>query len=81
VAACRRHGLDAHLYDARQVPRQPRRVRRRASVVGFEHFCLPDDYLAGWQEEIYPGVFARIASVPPDDDRFYVQTMVWGPPT
>ena len=80
VAACRRHGLDVHLYDAREVTRDSfGPFDAVASVGGFEHFCSPDDYLAGRQEEIYRGVFAGIASVLPDDGRFYVQTMVWGP--
>src|SRR5437660_2839143 len=80
VAACRRHGLDVHLYDARHLTRDSfGAFDAVASVGGFEHFCSPDDYLAGRQDEIYRGVFARIASVLPDDGRFYIQTMVWGP--
>jgi cyclopropane-fatty-acyl-phospholipid synthase len=80
VAACRRHGLDVYLYDARQVTRDTfGAFDAVASVGGFEHFCSPDDYLAGRQEEIYRGMFARIASVLPDDGRFYMQTMVFGP--
>ena len=80
VAACRRHGLDVHLYDARRVNRDTfGPFDAVASVGGFEHFCSPDEYLAGRQGEIYRGVFAGIASVLPDDGRFYVQTMVWGP--
>ena len=80
VAACRRHGLDVHLYDARQVTRDTfGPFDAVASVGGFEHFCSPDEYLAGRQEEIYREVFARIATVLPDNGRFYLQTMVWGP--
>jgi cyclopropane-fatty-acyl-phospholipid synthase len=68
VAACRRHGLDVHLHDARQVTRDSfGRFAAVASVAGFEHFCSPDDYLAGRQEEIYRAVFAGIASELPDD--------------
>ena len=80
VAACRRHGLDVHLYDVRQVTRDSfGSFDAVACVGGFEHFCSPDEYLAGRQEEIYRSVFARIASVLPDDGRFYMQSMVWGP--
>ena len=80
AAACRQHGLDVHLYDARQVTRDSfGAFDAVASVGGFEHFCSPDDYLAGRQEEIYRGMFARIASVLPADGRFYMQTMVFGP--
>ncbi len=80
VAACRRHGLDVHLYDAREVTRDSfGGFDAVSSVGGFEHFCSPDDYLAGRQEGIYGAVFARIASLLPEGGRFYVQTMVWGP--
>ena len=80
VAACRRHGLDVHLYDARQVTGDNfGAFDAVACVGGFEHFCSPDDYLGGHQEQIYRDAFARIASVLPDDGRFYMQSMVWGP--
>jgi cyclopropane-fatty-acyl-phospholipid synthase len=66
VAACRRHGLDVHLYDAREVTRDSfGAFDAVASVGGFEHFCSPDDYLAGRQEEIYRAMLARIASLLP----------------
>ena len=79
VAACRRHGLDVHLYDARKVTRDSfGSFDAVASLGAFEHFCSPDDYRAGRQEEIYRGLFARIASVLPDKGRFYLQTMVFG---
>jgi cyclopropane-fatty-acyl-phospholipid synthase len=80
VAACRRHGLDVHLYDARQVSRDSFGPFDAAACVGgFEHFCSPDDYLAGHQEAVYREVFANIAGVLPDKGRFYMQSMVWGP--
>jgi len=79
VAACRRHGLDVHLYDARKVTRESFGVFDAvASVGGFEHFCSPEEYRAGRQEEVYRGFFGRVATLLPDDGRFYVQTMVWG---
>jgi cyclopropane-fatty-acyl-phospholipid synthase len=80
LAACRRHGLDVHLYDARRVTRErfgP--FDAVASLDAFEHFCSPDDYLGGRQEKLYMGIFARIASVLPDGGRFYLQTSVYGP--
>jgi cyclopropane-fatty-acyl-phospholipid synthase len=80
VAACRRHRLDVHLCDARQVTRDSfGAFDAVASVGGFEHFCSSDEYVAGRQEEIYRAMFARIASVLPDHGRFYMQTMVFGP--
>src|SRR5205085_1887938 len=78
-AACRRHGLDVHLYDAREVTRErfgP--FDAVASLCAFEHFCSPDDYRAGRQEEIYRRLFEHVAGVLPDNGRFYLQTMVFG---
>jgi cyclopropane-fatty-acyl-phospholipid synthase len=79
LAACRRHGLDVHLLDAREVTRQ--RVGAFdavASLGAFEHFCSAEDFEAGRQDEIYRDLFARVASVLPDTGRFYLQTMVFG---
>src|SRR4051812_12170982 len=79
VAACRRHGLDVHLYDARQVTRDSfGAFDAVASLGAFEHFCSPDDYRAGCQEEVYRDLFARTASLLPDKGRLYLQTMVYG---
>jgi cyclopropane-fatty-acyl-phospholipid synthase len=78
-AACRRHGLDVHLQDARQVNRDTfGPFDAVASLGAFEHFCSPEEHLAGRQEEIYRGIFERVASVLPERGRFYLQTMVFG---
>jgi cyclopropane-fatty-acyl-phospholipid synthase len=78
-AACRRHGLDVHLYDARVLDGGSfGQFDSVASLGAFEHFCSPEDHRAGRQEEIYRGIFARIASVLPERGRFYLQTMVFG---
>jgi len=79
LAACRRHGLDAHLFDARLVTRQSfGPFDAVASLGAFEHFCSPEEYRAGKQDEIYRELFASVASVLPDEGRFYLQTMVFG---
>jgi cyclopropane-fatty-acyl-phospholipid synthase len=79
VAACRRHGLDVHLYDARQVTRESFGPFDAVMSLGaFEHFCSPEDYEAGRQEDIYRTLFARIAQLLPENGRFYLQTMVFG---
>ena len=79
AAACRRHDLNVQLLDARRVSRESfGRFDAVASLGAFEHFCSPDDYRAGRQEEVYRGLFARVASVLPDHGRFYLQTMVFG---
>jgi cyclopropane-fatty-acyl-phospholipid synthase len=78
-AACRRHGLDVRLYDARELDRESfGRFDAVASLGAFEHFCSVDDYRAGAQEEIYRAIFERVASVLPERGRFYLQTMVFG---
>jgi cyclopropane-fatty-acyl-phospholipid synthase len=79
LAACRRHGLDVYLHDAREVDRERFGAFDAAASLGaFEHFCSPEDYRAGRQEEIYRDLFARVASLLPERGRFYLQTMVFG---
>jgi len=48
------------------------------SLGAFEHFCSPEEFRAGRQDEIYGDLFGRVASVLPDRGRFYLQTMVFG---
>jgi cyclopropane-fatty-acyl-phospholipid synthase len=79
LAACRRHGLDVHLHDARQLEREDfGSFDAVASLGAFEHFCSPEDYLAGRQDAVYESIFARIASLLPKGGRLYLQTMVYG---
>jgi cyclopropane-fatty-acyl-phospholipid synthase len=79
AASCRRHGLDVHLHDAREVTRESfGRFDAVASLGAFEHFCSPEEHRAGRQDEIYRGLFARVASLLPEGGRFYLQTMVFG---
>lgn len=79
AAACRRHGLDVHLQDARQVTHDSfSSFDAVASLGAFEHFCSPEEHRAGQQEEVYRDLFARIASLLPHLGRLYLQTMVFG---
>jgi cyclopropane-fatty-acyl-phospholipid synthase len=79
VESCRRHGLDVHLIDVREVGRDTfGRFDAVGSLGAFEHFCSPEEYHAGRQEGIYRDVFARVASVLGSGGRVYVQTMVFG---
>jgi cyclopropane-fatty-acyl-phospholipid synthase len=79
LAACRRHGLDVHLRDARQLERDWfGGFDAVASLGAFEHFCSPDDFRAGRQDTVYEDLFGRIASVLPKGGRLYLQTMVYG---
>src|SRR5579871_2594208 len=79
VAACRRHGLDVHLHDALKVDRDTYGPFDAVVSLGaFEHFCSPEDYHAGRQDQVYRDLFANAASVLPNGGRFYLQTMVFG---
>jgi cyclopropane-fatty-acyl-phospholipid synthase len=79
LEACKRNGLEAHLVDARAVTRDTfGDFDAVVSLGAFEHFCSPDEYAAGEQEEIYRRLFANVATVLPDQGRFYLQTMVFG---
>jgi cyclopropane-fatty-acyl-phospholipid synthase len=80
VAACRRNGLDVHCFDARLLTRESFGPFDAAVSLGaFEHFCSPEQYTAGRQDDVYRDLFVRIASVLPDKGRLYLQTMVFGP--
>jgi cyclopropane-fatty-acyl-phospholipid synthase len=79
VTACRAHGLDVHLHDARSVgPETFGRFDAVASLGAFEHFCSPEEHRAGRQDEVYRLLFARIAALLPAGGRLYLQTMVFG---
>jgi cyclopropane-fatty-acyl-phospholipid synthase len=79
LVACRGHGLDVHLQDARRVtPDTFGRFDAVASLGAFEHFCSPEEHAAGRQDDVYRGLFARLAEVLPTGGRLYVQTMVFG---
>lgn len=79
AGSCRRHGLDVHLLDVREItPETFGAFDAVASLGAFEHFCSPEEHRAGRQEEIYRDIFARAAGVLPQGGRLYLQTMVFG---
>jgi cyclopropane-fatty-acyl-phospholipid synthase len=79
LRACRHHGLDVHLADARTLePERFGQFDAVASLGAFEHFCSPQDYREGRQDSVYEDLFARVASVLPERGRLYLQTMVYG---
>jgi cyclopropane-fatty-acyl-phospholipid synthase len=80
AAACQKNGLDARMQNALEVSADTYGpFDAVASLGAFEHFCSPDDYRAGRQDEIYRDLFANVAGLLPDGGRFYLQTMVFGP--
>jgi cyclopropane-fatty-acyl-phospholipid synthase len=79
AAACRRHGLEVHLQDARLVtPASFGRFDAVASLGAFEHFCSPEEHRAGRQDDVYRNLFAHVASLLPEGGRVYLQTMAFG---
>lgn len=77
--ACRRHGLDARLADAREVDRESfGGFDAIASLGAFEHFCSVEEFRAGRQDRIYEDLFANLAGMLPQGGRLYLQTMVFG---
>jgi cyclopropane-fatty-acyl-phospholipid synthase len=77
--ACKRNGLDVHLKDAREVKEDSfGRFDAVASLGAFEHFCSPEDFRAGKQDQVYEELFANVATTLPSKGRFYLQTMVFG---
>ena len=79
LVACRQHGLEVYLQDAREINRERfGAFDAVASLGAFEHFCSPDDFQAGRQEDVYRDLFARVSSMLPSGGRFYLQTMVFG---
>ena len=79
AAACRAHGLDVHLEDARRVTRDTfGRFDAVASLGAFEHFCSPEEHEAGRQDAVYRELFIQLASLLPTGGRLYLQTMVFG---
>ena len=80
LAACRRHGLDVHLFDARRLERDSfGDFDAVASLGAFEHFCSVEEHRAGLQDRIYGSLFERVAAILPAHGRFYLQTMIFGP--
>jgi cyclopropane-fatty-acyl-phospholipid synthase len=80
AAACRRHGLDVRLHDVREIDGDTfGPFDAVASLGAFEHFCSPEEYGAGRQEDVYRGLFERISETLPPGGRLYLQTMVFGP--
>src|SRR6201995_3773226 len=81
LAVCRQHGLEVYLEDAGDLDRDrfgP--FDAVASLGAFEHFCSPDDFAAGRQEEVYRDLFARVSRVLPAGGRFYLEALRAVPP-
>jgi cyclopropane-fatty-acyl-phospholipid synthase len=79
AAACRRHGLDVHVRDMREVTRADfGGFDAVASLGAFEHVASVGDYEAGRQDAVYEAFFEHAATLLEPGSRFYLQTMVFG---
>jgi cyclopropane-fatty-acyl-phospholipid synthase len=79
AASCRRHGLEVHLVDAREISAETfGGFDAIASLGAFEHFCSPEEFVAGRQDAVYRDLFQRLAPLLPAGERLYLQTMVFG---
>ena len=68
-----------HLLDGRRLERERFGMFDAVASLGaFEHFCSPEEQRAGRQDEVYRGLFARLASLLPAHGRLYLQTMAFG---
>lgn len=80
AAACRRHGLDVDVRDAREVTVDTYGTFDAVASLGaFEHFCSPEEWRAGRQDAIYRDLFANVHGLLRPGGRLYLQTMVFGP--
>jgi cyclopropane-fatty-acyl-phospholipid synthase len=79
AAACRRHGLDVRIQDAREVDRATLGgFDAVASLGAFEHVASVEDHAASRQDGVYRDFFANVATILEPGRRFYLQTMVFG---
>ena len=77
--ACRRHGLEVYLHDAREVGIKTFGAFDGVMSLGaFEHFCSIDEWRAGQQDAAYSSFFQNVSTLIPPGGRFFLQTMVFG---
>lgn len=76
--ACKKNGFEVYIKDCRTVkPEDFGTFDAVVSVGAFEHFCSPEEYSAGKQEEIYRNLFKTVADLLPSGGRFFLQTMTF----
>ena len=76
---CRRAGLEAYVQDWKEITLDTFGMFDGIVSVGaFEHFCSPEEYLAGKQDAIYDRFFRLCHDLLPENGRFYLQTMMFG---
>ena len=77
---CLRGGYECHLMDWRDVTPVTFGTFDGVTAIGSpEHFCSPDEYRVGLQDQVYARFFHLCSSLLRGGGRVYVQSMVWGP--
>jgi cyclopropane-fatty-acyl-phospholipid synthase len=76
---CRRAGLEVYVQDWKEITVDTfGTFDGIVSVGAFEHFCSPEEYLAGKQDAIYDRFFRLCHDLLPKNGRLYLQTMMFG---
>jgi cyclopropane-fatty-acyl-phospholipid synthase len=79
VAYCRARGWDARLLDYKAAdPRTLGKFDGICCIGAFEHFCSPEEYAAGNQNEIYRQFFSFCAALLSEGGRLYLQCGIFG---
>ena len=76
---CKRAGLEVYVQDWKEITTDTFGMFDGIVSVGaFEHFCSPEEYLAGKQDAIYDRFFRLCHDLLPENGRLYLQTMMFG---
>lgn len=76
---CKRAGLEVYVQDWKEITADTFGMFDGIVSVGaFEHFCSPEEYLAGKQDAIYDRFFRLCHDLLPENGRLYLQTMMFG---
>ena len=76
---CKQYGLDARLLDYKQA--DPATLGQFDGIVcigAFEHFCSPEEYLAGKQAQLYRDFFRFCSALLRPHGRLYLQSGLFG---
>lgn len=77
-AACLKHGFEVYVKDCREIGVEDfGKFDAVVSIGAFEHFCSPEDYKNGKQEEIYSNFFKTVAGILNEKGRFFLQTITF----
>ena len=77
--ACQKNGFNVHIKDCKKVtPDDFGTFDAVVSLGAFEHFCTPEEWKAGIQDEVYRQFFKTVSDLLPTGGRLFLQTMTYG---